>query len=1453
MSQEQTILRAELNGLSTTISGITDLQIQSLGTGTTLSYSGTGTNNDHYVGTMFRTTSGASINVNFTNLGSNGTLYYSFLLPAYTGTSTNFFENYYFQCEYNDNTIFTEYAISGITNQSIKLNKNDSITFIIKTLYSALNTTFNVFFIPNDELEDELVTYEVLDLYSTIPIQINKSFAELQDIGKRNSDYSVGLLLPGSKKNNRFFENYYNVDSVTLFFDVTKRVPIKVLVDGESYLTGYLRLNKVSLINSKIEYDVTLFSNVADLYGKIGNNLLQDLNFNEPNYHFNHFFGLYNVIAGWQQNLLLEQNDVPLYFYPALHNGYLYSGDTVNPSGGTVASQSRFYTSTKVGTFTDYAAFVASGGTEYYINSPKKPVLDNQLKPALSVWGLIQLMFKSYGYTIKSDFFNTPWFKTIYMYGYFSSDTTKFGYQVQSIQTFPLQGVDIVFYSSGGNDYAVVCKLGTGIPSFCESNINVVFQYDEGEPFGIVDYPLTIIAGTTGATSNYGGTFYGGYSSQVPNGASLAYFPVAAGTFVNYVDGDYVNFNLTIDPKIKQIDLLSSIAKKFNLILVPNPENPYEIMIEPYDYYIGSGDIYDWTDKLSYDKGFTVQPALNYIESELLLTDLDDGDDGNKQFKDQNNRLYGENYIYNETDFKSQQKKIDTIFSPEIIRKWDNRIGMPLGINYAASSDLNTTTNRVNYKYKGVKTKPKIMFNLGNFSPFLDQVGESYNFGSFAFRVNTMFFRVQQSDGTNPLGETFALTNSSNPIISHTMPIGNPDSNKINNDSLCVLFNCEQPVDTIGVGISSYNAYTENDIYKNFYLNRISNLYNKITRFFNGYFYLKLSDIKNLKVNDLIKINDQYFTWNKIEQYNLTNRELTKVELIQYNSAYSTYPNRFFKYQYCGDGQVYKFRTYLNPSDNPEVGNDLSLYYTYYYWSVFYDYMVGVLGGSVSGFTTSFPNYSGDTTGIAVGRLAATMNEITEDEYDSIVLTFKEDENDSIQNGMLTLPLTTNIRLQNPMIWVFSNSGAFAGQKAFFNVAVNCAAFTGYCSTNDVVLSNPLPPNITPTPTPTPTVTTVLECYIAIAYDCNDINCGDPNYGVVHIIKNTSTLIVNKFYYYEGQVWWIYDNDTLCEGTEITNINSTAYNDCSLVCPTPTPTPTITTTITRTPTLTPTPSSTPVPCVQVQTDEVYVYQYTLSGNTNTLLFDPATELIADIALGNDNFYTLIYTDAFATGYTINQYASTLSPLSITTGVTDTWTFYDGDYPGLDASAGLEIKDNNTLLIGGSSIYELNLSGSTYTKLFDLVYPDSYVIGDFIYNPYTNRIILLAYGQDFTTYEISEYYMNGTLYATYEFTYDFGTYFDGFYTYNIAPAALFVNNNNLYMSTDWERDIYQINLSTGAPTYVQSITGGTYNICKGFGAPNQCNNVSLSPSPTFTPTPTITLTPTTTVTPTPTAT
>ena len=1103
--QQQTVLRVQTNipsGIEVT--GSTSLSVISVDE---VTYGGSGTQTSPITGVTIDNRWDIFMRVT----GGTGTFYYNVNMPAYTGSNSDLFTFYgiRFVVSKPDNTIqgmggFDEYGQDDLIG-TFKVYDGDRI-YVSAGASIPTGATMSYYVIPDDTTNfSEVLSYDTLDLYTDIPLKLNKSFAELQDIGKRNSDYSVGLSLPGSKKNNAFFENYYNVDTNSLYFDVTRRVNIDVLMNDQKYFSGYMRLNKVSVLNSKVEYDVTLYSTVADLYGQMGNNLLKDLDFNDMDWHFNHYFNVYNVSASWYQNTLQNGRIIPsLFMYPVVHNGYEYTGDTVNLSGATVANQTRLYTTTnQIGSYATYAAYTAANGTssEFRINSPKNPILDNQLKPALNMYALINLMFKNYGYSIKSTFFETPWFKLLYMYGYYSFDGTKFGYKTPVPQTLPLEGVDVLVQESYedfsdfpcGTQYfrterqytIYVVKKGTGIPALCSDQINIAFDFELQPctgPNSQYVVPLTIPPNTTGTTYQWTSNQYVdcgsgcpysleiiynyGFNSSLSNvglsSAPLAYTPLPPNTNVTFTEGSYVDFSLVIDTNIKQIDILSSLAKKFNLVIVPDPDVPNQLIIEPYDYYIGSGLIYDWTDKLSFDNGFTVQPALNFIESELILTDQEDGDEANKTYKDRNKLIYGENRVYNPTDFKSQSKKIDTIFSPEVIRKWDNNVGIPLGINYAGQSSTQTSgsSERVIWRYTGLKSKPRLIYNLGNLSPFLDTVGESFNFAS-AFRVNNMIFRIQPSTGVNPGapgpdGNTYALGSLVNTVVSHTMPFGNPDSNKINNDSICILFNSQEP-DDIGLGIPTFNAYTDQDAYDLFYSNRVLNLYDKNTRFLQGKFNLSLSDVQNLKPNDLIKVQEQYFYVNKLEGFDLTNPELTSVELVQTNNNVrpQPYPTRYFKYVYCNETNdyVYKFRTFFNPEENTlgpvysfngEEPN--SIRRTYYYWSILYDYFVGALGGNVSGITSSYTDAGFGTTWYY------TMTEITEEEYnDPTYLFWTEDDNNLLFIDSVSLSPSLNEYENAQNIWCQSNQ--FAVNKAFFNTAVDCSTFATYAAANGVTLS----------------------------------------------------------------------------------------------------------------------------------------------------------------------------------------------------------------------------------------------------------------------------------------------------------------------------------------------------------------------------------------------------------------
>ena len=1136
--------------------------------------------------------------------------------------------------------------------------------------------------------------YTFLDLYSDIPIKINKSFAELQDIAKKNSDYTVGLSLPGSKKNNRFFENFFNVDAQSLYFNATKRQLVDVLLGDEPLFRGYLRLNKVSVLNSKIEYDVTLYSTVGNLFGDIGNNLLADLNFSDDEYMFNHVFNLSNATQQFNYTNFSKDSEYPYpYVYPVVHNGYVYSGDTIILSGSTTGA-TRFYTSTSpISSYSTLAAAYAAGVEKYHINSPTQGLMDNQLKPALNMWSLIKLIFKTYGYKIKSDFFNTPWMKTLYMYGYFSSPQTKFSYKINNILELPLEGVEVIFYSQGGQDKVAVCKLGTGIPCYCLSDINVVFQYDNG--FSIYEVPAVIPALTSGYTNTAYDTFIGGYSNQVPNGFDLKYFPVPIGSDIAFVDGDFVDFSIVVDQNIKQIDIISSIAKKFNLVFVPDPDVPNQFIVEPFDFYIGTGNIYDWTPKLSYDKGFSVEPALNYVESTLLLTDAEDNDEGNKEFKAQNNRTYGRNIVYNPTDFKSQDKTIDTIYSPELIRKWDkdgvNNIGLPLGINYVATNkEIGTgNTTSVIWQYTGVKTKPKLFFWMGGFNPFLDVVGETFtnnNFSTYSVYVSNSL-------------ETFYFQSDRLPVISHTMPMGMADADKINNDSLSILFNSEQPVN---IGVQTFNVYTELDAYNKFYNNRITNIYNPNTRFLSGYFDLKYSDLANLKPNDVIKINEQHFIVNKIADFNLTQRELTKVELVQFNVNPQTYPDRYFQYYYCDNpSKIYKFKTNFT---NPNLRD------TNFGWSIYYDHQVGSLTGQTSGFTSSFKGIEGSS----VRYYPYTMYEVSQTTYNSSGIDWQYD---SMMNYIYSDALGP-FQFNMPTFWL--NSGAtFTG----VNVWENCAQFnttrttygllTGSSTYHGVIVTPTPTPSATPAPTPTgtpPMLGSLIMSFDELVPDrgidnytvfvnnllrdvhfteidnlySTNLNPGDVVVIIIsreNVPSTASSLdVIRRDYTTDDQGGDMGIRDTYITGVTGTSTSLNVVFTATTIAQdynfeyrvtgrtntaiTPTPTPTRTPTPTPSSTPTPTPSATPGPPTPTPTptattppgDGQYVLlvgdgSIYLSTNTGTTFSQILTATgYTDTSVSETGQYMLV-----VSGRTIQRSANYGSTFTTLTGVTPSFT------------------------------------------------------------------------------------------------------------------------------------------------------------------------------------------------------
>ena len=129
-----------------------------------------------------------------------------------------------------------------------------------------------------------------LDLNNELPLSVNLSIAEIQDITKRNGDFSKTVKLKGTKINNQFFEQTYDVNIKTATWNPNIKVPAYFRESSEKPLKGDLRLLRIEVkdINGieEIIYEVNILGRNDTLLTAIGDDKLEDLNLSTYNHNF---------------------------------------------------------------------------------------------------------------------------------------------------------------------------------------------------------------------------------------------------------------------------------------------------------------------------------------------------------------------------------------------------------------------------------------------------------------------------------------------------------------------------------------------------------------------------------------------------------------------------------------------------------------------------------------------------------------------------------------------------------------------------------------------------------------------------------------------------------------------------------------------------------------------------------------------------------------------------------------------------------------------------------------------------------------------------------------------------------------------------------------------------------------------------------------------------------------
>jgi hypothetical protein len=255
---------------------------------------------------------------------------------------------------------------------------------------------------------------EFIELYGNENIDMEVSFAEIQDITKKNSAFSQEFKVPGSKNNNYIFNYFFDLNQVFTDWNPKKKFEADLLYDGYELYNGYVRLNSVSINKIEKIYSITFYSAVGDLVANIGD------------------LALCNVDTSSLNHSLYDRSTAEsLFFDPSLHNPYSYnianptSPTTINPiNTGKVqyvlGQRGYDYTGSTYRDIRDINVSNTplldfSGNTPGFFDFSGTPLISSYLIPSVRTRTLYELIVNQAGYFIESEFFDTDYFGRYYI------------------------------------------------------------------------------------------------------------------------------------------------------------------------------------------------------------------------------------------------------------------------------------------------------------------------------------------------------------------------------------------------------------------------------------------------------------------------------------------------------------------------------------------------------------------------------------------------------------------------------------------------------------------------------------------------------------------------------------------------------------------------------------------------------------------------------------------------------------------------------------------------------------------------------------------------------------------------------------------------------------------------------------------------------------------------------
>ena len=724
--------------------------------------------------------------------------------------------------------------------------------------------TINVWQLNSDLWNELLDTYDqyFLDLYDWDNPRITLSIEDIQT-SSPESVFTKTFRVPATPNNNQFFRFAFEINGVD--FDATVKKPAEILVDGQYFRAGHIRLNGVYYDNESgnIDYEVLFMGELRDLATTIGDRTLCQLNFDD----YEHANNYANIVNSWQA------------FPQGAKDDGLFNGDILYP----LVEFGNNYDDKGVVQETRIASV---GSLNFTQNS--NPVDANRFKPMVRAKAIWDRIFQTYGYSYASEFLNSDRFRKIYISAWgtepniniFSGSSVNIfsatNGTVPQTMTAPskqlLRFEEEVLNPSNNYDTTISrftapvsgtykftarteCYLRTNTSNPITATIGIYktpigpnppdiegnsFSSSNGLGILTVEGSLNLTAGEQVAILiEFSGLDYTlNLNSAVFNQSSFECTEAPGNVIPNYM----------FDCEYKQLDFIKDIINTFKLVIAPDNDNPRKFLVEPWNDFIGKGTKYDWTQKLDGTKDVKVEP-LFYTQTEDIDFSFTPETDYINEFHQNTTKFpYGRLQFLSDNDLLTGKREITTSFGPTPVLQIE---GEDDDSNFIIPHIHTHSNTDYGLEHLPLKANTRILF---------------YN-GIQSFNGNVSFNHWHFTDG----------------VIVHqydTWPLVTPYEDwPLTENSLHLNFN--KDVAYFGTNVPGIDGSLGISLFDEYWAPYISELYNRFGRKLTAHFILDNYDLQNLTFNDVIFLNGTWYRPEKVYDAQVGERTSVKCELVK--------------------------------------------------------------------------------------------------------------------------------------------------------------------------------------------------------------------------------------------------------------------------------------------------------------------------------------------------------------------------------------------------------------------------------------------------------------------------------------------------------------------------------------------------------------------------------------------